>query len=136
MYVARIVVVFPFVIACALLWAVIGLFFWIPTFTFAMAEYQYSIFRHITGGKPIHAAINRVNESAMYYVRGFLIILGSLSVDSDRAQSAVTSYLDDFKAISRPAIRRFFEAVAAWSVIAGVLWFTNLLQPLLTFLRS
>lgn len=132
MYIARIVVVFPFVIACSLLWAVIGLFFWIPTFTFAMADYQYSIFRHIMSGKRVRTAIDRVNESAMYYVRGFLIILGSLRTHSEDQEPPDTSYLDDFRAIARPAARRFFEAIAAWAMIAAALWFAGFLQPLLT----
>lgn len=127
-YVVRVVLIFPFVILCAAIWAVVGLFFWIPTFIFAMAEYQYAIFRHLMTGRNQNSEMELIRTAGEYYSGGFSIILGVLRQRDDfkdpssRSLDAVPSLWDDFKGVIVPFARKLTTTSLAW-LGAAAAWY-------------
>jgi|GraSoiStandDraft_44_1057316.scaffolds.fasta_scaffold42346_3 hypothetical protein len=77
------ILVFPFVVFAAVIWAIIGLFFWIPLLAKATTIFTFSLLTHAIIQRPIIGAANNLQLAVTYYISGFYNIFRTLSVIND-----------------------------------------------------
>jgi hypothetical protein len=75
------IVIFPFVVLAALIWAVLGLFFWIPLLAKSVTIFTFTILAHAIVDRPATASAKNLEKAILYYVNGFVIILRTLDLD-------------------------------------------------------
>jgi hypothetical protein len=74
-----IVLVFPFVVLAALIWSVVGLFFWIPLLAKATTIFTFSLLTHAIIQREIVGAANNLQLAITYYISGFFNIFRTLT---------------------------------------------------------
>lgn len=80
--------ILPFVLLSAAVWAVVGLVFWIPLLAKSVTIFTFTILSHAIVGRSIDHSAEYLKKSITYYLNGFVIILGILweKVDSDKSK--------------------------------------------------
>src|SRR5437764_10635068 len=77
------ILIFPFVVLAAVIWAVVGLFFWIPLLAKATTIFTFSLLTHAIIQRPIVGAANNLQLAITYYISGFYNIFRTLTAVND-----------------------------------------------------
>ena len=71
--------IFPFVLFAAAIWAVLGLFFWIPLLAKSVTIFTITLLTHAIVDRPMTRSIDNFQRAILYYLHGFFIIISTLS---------------------------------------------------------
>jgi hypothetical protein len=71
--------IFPFVVLAAVIWSVVGLFFWIPLLAKATTIFTFSLLTHAIIQREIVGAANNLQLAITYYISGFFNIFRTLT---------------------------------------------------------
>ena len=77
-----IILIFPFVVLAAVMWSVVGLFFWIPLLAKATTIFTFSLLTHAIIQREIVGAANNLQLAVTYYISGFSNIFRTLTTIS------------------------------------------------------
>jgi hypothetical protein len=72
------IIIFPFVIVAAIVWAIIGLFFWIPMLAKSVTIFTFSVLANAIVNRPAASSARNLERAVVYYVNGFGIIFSTL----------------------------------------------------------
>ena len=73
------IIIFPFVILAAIVWAVIGLFFWIPMLAKSVTIFTFSVLANAIVNRPATSSARNLQRAVVYYINGFAIIFSTLN---------------------------------------------------------
>jgi hypothetical protein len=74
------IIIFPFVILAAIVWAAIGLFFWIPMLAKSVTIFTFSVLASAIVNRPAASSAKNLERAIVYYIHGFAIIFSTLNV--------------------------------------------------------
>lgn len=75
--------ILPFVLLAAVIWAIVGLFFWIPLLAKSITIFTIALLSDAIIDRPSSHTGKGLEKSIMYYVVGFQIILQVLIAEKD-----------------------------------------------------
>jgi len=81
------ILVFPFVVLAAVIWSVVGLFFWIPLLAKATTIFTFSLLTHAIIQRQIVGAANNLQLAITYYISGFYNIFRTLTAVNDPSET-------------------------------------------------
>jgi hypothetical protein len=88
MPIASLILIFPFVLLAAIVWAIVGTFFWIPLLAKSVTIFTFSIVTHAIVNRPVSAAAMNLDKAIRYYINGFIIIFRSMDIDQPNGYPA------------------------------------------------
>ena len=75
------IIIFLFVVFAAVIWAVIGLFFWVPLLARSIAIFTFSVLAHAVVNKPTKESSRNLDRAILYYPNDFKIVFKALDFD-------------------------------------------------------